>query len=110
MNGHAPDSLVQKIVRRKLAGDTNARIAEATGIPEQSVKNICHRRHVRLRSNNRLVYKVSTELHEACSKEADRRHMTINALMRSMLEKIVEDKLFNAIFDGRERVAGAFIR
>jgi hypothetical protein len=55
--------------------------------------------HVRLRGNNRLVYKVSTELHEACSAEADRRHVTVSALMRRMLEKIVQDKLFDAIID-----------
>jgi predicted HicB family RNase H-like nuclease len=98
-NGHTPDSLVQKIARRKRAGDTNARIAEATGIPESTVKNVCHRRHIRLRSNNRLVYKVAPELHEACNTEARRRNLTINAFLRQMLEKIVEDKLFNAIFD-----------
>jgi hypothetical protein len=59
------------------------------------VKN--HRRHIRLRGNNRLVFKVSSELHEACDTEAHRRHMTLNALMRLLLMQIVQDKLFDAV-------------
>jgi hypothetical protein len=55
--------------------------------------------HVRLRGNNRLVFKVSTELHEACDTEAQRRHLSLNALLRLILSKTVEGKLFSAIID-----------
>jgi hypothetical protein len=57
----------------------------------------CHRRHVLLRGNNRIVFKLSDELHDACDTEAQRRHMTINALMRLLLTRIVRDKLFDAV-------------
>jgi len=99
MNGHTPDSLIRDIIRYKHAGRTNAEIALATGIPEQSVKNCCHRRHIRLRDNGRMVFKIAPQLREACNTEAQRRGLTINAFLRQMLAKIVEDKLFNAIFD-----------
>jgi hypothetical protein len=79
MVGHAPESLVKQIVRRKRAGDTNAQIAAVTGISETAVRDICQHRHVKLRDNNRLVYKVSPELRDACCAEAERRQMTINA-------------------------------
>jgi hypothetical protein len=63
------------------------------------VKNVCHRRNIRLRDDNRFVFKVSDELHEACGAEAQRRRMTTSALMGIMVSKIVEDKLFDAILD-----------
>jgi hypothetical protein len=99
VNGHAPDSLVKNIIRHKRAGDTNAEIASATGIPEHTVKNICHRRHIRLRDNGRMVFKVSTMLYDACGAEADRRRVTVSALMQIMVSKIVRDRLFDAILD-----------
>jgi hypothetical protein len=71
------------------AGQTNVEIADAMGIPEFSVKNICHHRHIKLRGDNQLVFKVQTALYDACGAEADRRHMTISALLRLMLSKIV---------------------
>jgi predicted HicB family RNase H-like nuclease len=47
--------------------------------------------------NGRLVFKVTTELHKACDTEAHRRHMTLNALLRLLLTRIVRDKLFDAV-------------
>ena len=69
---------VKKIIQRKRAGRTNADA-------------------LRPRGNNRLVFKVSTKLHKACDAEAQRRHMTINALLRLLLSTIVRDRLFDAI-------------
>jgi hypothetical protein len=98
-HANAPDFIIRSIIQRKRAGQTIAEIAEATSVPEGTVKNVCSRRHVRLRGSDRLVFKVSDELHKACDEEAHRRHMTTNALLRRMLEKIVQDKLFDAIID-----------
>jgi len=77
MNGYAPD-FVKKIIQRKRAGRTNADALWPRG-------------------NNRLVFKVSTELHKACDAEAQRRHMTLNALLRLLLVRIVRDKLFDSV-------------
>jgi hypothetical protein len=73
MNGVAPDFLARDIIQRK----RHAAIAP--------------------RGNGRLVFTVSTAIHKACDTEAQRRHMTINALLRLLLTRIVRDKLFDAV-------------